>query len=95
MLVIKLQRTGRRHQPSYRIVVAERCSKLKAPPVEDLGFYDPRTKQARCKKERVSYWLKIGARPTASAHNLLVKEGAISGPKKAIKIKNKKEEKTG
>ena len=39
MLAIKLQKIGKKHQPSFRLVIAEKRSKLGGPPVEDLGFY--------------------------------------------------------
>jgi small subunit ribosomal protein S16 len=87
MLAIKLQRVGRKHQPSYRLVVAEKRSKMAGPPVEDLGSYSSATKQIALNKERVAYWLGIGAQPTVTAHNLLVKEGVVKGPKVAIKMK--------
>ena len=86
MLAIKLQRIGKKHQPSYRVVVAESRSKMAAPPVEDLGSYNPSTKKANLKKDRLEYWVKTGAQPTVTAHNLLVKEGVISSAKKAVKM---------
>lgn len=86
MLAIKLQRVGRKHQPSYRLVVAEARSKMAGPPVEDLGSYQPATKAAAFKKERISYWLGVGAQPTVTVHNLLVKEGVVSGAKRAVKM---------
>lgn len=87
MLAIKLQRIGKKHKPGYRVVVAERRSKMIAPPVEDLGFYDPFTKAAGIKKERVLYWIKMGAQPTVTAHNLLVKQGIVTTKAKAVKMK--------
>jgi small subunit ribosomal protein S16 len=86
MLAIKLQRIGKKHQPSYRMVVAEKRSKMAAPPVEDLGAYDPRTKATTVKKERVLHWVKMGAQPTVTAHNLLVKQGTLTGAKIAVKM---------
>lgn len=86
MLAIKLQRIGRKHQPSYRLVVAERRSKMAAPPVEDLGSYVPSTKTASFKKDRVSYWIGVGAQPTITVHNLLVAQGIVSVPKRAVKM---------
>jgi small subunit ribosomal protein S16 len=86
MLAIKLQRIGKKHQPSYRIVVAEKRSKMAAPPVEDLGAYDSRTKATTVKKERVLHWVKMGAQPTVTAHNLLVKQGFLTGAKIAVKM---------
>lgn len=92
MLTIKFQRVGKKHQPGYRIVIAEKRSKLGGPPVEQLGFYDPKTKKASLDGERTKYWLKTGAKPTASVHNLLVKQGAISGAKIQVKMKKKASE---
>ncbi len=87
MLAIKLQRIGKKHQPTYRVVVAEKRSKMLAPPVEDLGSYDPKTKQAHLKAERASYWLGVGAQPTVTAHNLLVKQGVLKAQKIQMKFK--------
>jgi small subunit ribosomal protein S16 len=89
MLAIKLQRIGKKHQPGYRLVVAEKRSKLKAPPAEDLGSWNPFTKKANLKSDRVFHWIKVGARPTATVHNLLVKEGILNAPKVKIKVKAK------
>jgi small subunit ribosomal protein S16 len=86
MLSIKLQRIGRKHQPSYRLVVAEARSKMAAPPVEDLGSYHPKSKATAFKKDRITYWLGVGAQPTVSAHNLLVAQGVVSTPKLAVKM---------
>ncbi|MBI4085146.1 MAG: 30S ribosomal protein S16 [Candidatus Liptonbacteria bacterium] len=89
MLVIRLKRVGRKHQPSYRLVVAEKRSKLGGPPAEDLGPYNPSTKTATFAQERIRYWLGVGAKPTPTVHNLLVKQGVVSGPKIKISIKKK------
>lgn len=86
MLAIKLQRVGKKHQPSYRLVVAEKKSKMIAPPVEDLGSYSPFTKVAVLKTDRVNYWLHVGALPTVTVHNLLVKQGILKVEKKAVKM---------
>lgn len=92
MLVIRLQRIGKKHQPSYRLVVAERRSKLIAPPVEDLGSYNPGTKQITLNKERIQYWVGKGARPSLTAHNLLVKEGVLNSAKIQMVFKAKVKE---
>jgi small subunit ribosomal protein S16 len=93
MLAIKLQRIGKKHQPSYRIVVAEKRSKMAAPPVEDLGSYNPFTKAFTCNKERVAHWIKSGAQPTVTVHNLLVSRAVIMTPKLSLKIKVKEKTK--
>lgn len=89
MLIMRLQRIGKKHQPSYRLVVAERRSKMAAPPTEDLGAYNPSAKTATFNKERVLHWLGVGAHATPTVHNLLVKEGIVSKAKIAIKIRKK------
>ena len=87
MLAIKLQRIGKKHQPSYRLVVALKKSKMAAPPVEDLGAYSPSTKAANFNKERALHWIKMGAQPTVTAHNLLIKQGIITGATMPVKMK--------
>jgi len=94
MLAIKLQRIGKKHQPSYRLVVAERRSKMAAPPVEDLGAYNPRNKAATFAKERVLHWIKMGAQPTTTVHNLLAEQKIIVAPKRAVKMKKAEAAKT-
>ncbi len=86
MIAIKLQRIGRRHQPSYRIVVAEKRSKLNGEPIEDLGSYSPFSKVFAVKADRVAYWLGVGAQPTVTAHNLLVKNGVVQAPKRTVRM---------
>ncbi|MBI3589671.1 MAG: 30S ribosomal protein S16 [Candidatus Liptonbacteria bacterium] len=89
MLAIKLQRIGKKHQPSYRLVVALKRSKLGGPPVEDLGSYNSFTKAVSVKKERVKHWLGVGAQPTVTVHNLLIQGGVITGKKAAVKMSKK------
>lgn len=87
MLTIRLQRIGKKGQPSYRLVVAERRSKVGAPPTEDLGAYNPFTKEASFKAERVNHWIGVGASPTVTVHNLLVKSGVVTAPKRRVYMK--------
>ena len=95
MLTIRLQRVGKIHQPSYRIVVAERRSKIGAPPVEYLGNYDPFTKKAEVDASRIKYWIEKGAKPSVTAHNLFVRSHAIEGPSIKLKLPAKKVVETG
>lgn len=93
MLAIKLQRIGKKNQPSYRIVVQPKRSKLGGRYIDDLGWYHPITKKAEILVNRVDYWIKNGAKPTPTVHNLLVREKALKAPKIPIhKAFVKKEE---
>ena len=91
MLRMRLQRIGKKHQPSFRLTVSEARSKMAGPPVEDLGSYNSFTKAANFKKERIEYWLGVGAKPGTTVHNLLVKEGILKAKKLAVKIGKSKD----
>ena len=79
MLRIRLRRTGKKKQPSYRVVVADQRAPRDGAFVEVLGHYNPRTepKTLVLKEERVKYWLARGAQPSDTVHRLLAKEGLI------------------
>lgn len=98
MLTIRFFRTGKKHQPFFKIVVtdkrnAPRGGRFK----EEVGFWNPLTKENSLKAERIKYWLSKGAKPSATAYNLFVKEGVIEGKKiplhKKKKAKKKEESK--
>lgn len=77
--------------------VDERRSKLKSSPTEDLGWYNPHTKKAEINSERVKYWISVGAKPSATVHNLLVANKIIEGKKIAkhkVGIPKEAQEKT-
>jgi small subunit ribosomal protein S16 len=85
MLVIRLQRTGRKNQPSYRVIVSPKGrGGPKGKPVEYLGWFNPLKKTLEFKKERILYWLSQGAKTSATLHNLLIKLGIITGKKIAV-----------
>lgn len=73
MLKIKLQPTGKRHQRTYRIVVAEGKSKLSGKIVELLGSYNPHDPENKVSIDRDNYqsWLNKGAQPTDTVRKLV------------------------
>ena len=84
MLTLKLQRVGKKHQGSFRLIVGEKRHKLQGKQAEDLGWYSPRDNKSGLNAERVSYWLKQGVQVTDSVHNLLVGAGLLQGKKIAV-----------
>jgi len=83
--MIRLKRTGRKNQPSYRVVVSPRgLGGPRAKTVEYLGWVNTLKKTFELKKERIQYWLSQGAKPSPTLHNLLVKTGLIQGGKIAV-----------
>jgi small subunit ribosomal protein S16 len=81
MLSIRMRPVGKKHQRSYRIVVDERRHKLQGKNVEDLGWYNPHTKNFDLKNDRLLHWIQAGAQPSDSVHNLLVRARVIKGKK--------------
>lgn len=82
MLAIKLKRIGKKHQSAFRVIVAEKRSKVGGRYVEDLGFWNPRENKYRVNKERTEHWIKMGAQPSNTVFNLFVKAQVIQGHKK-------------
>ena len=82
MLKIRLQRTGRINDPSYRVVVTEHTNGPKSGrAVEKLGSYNPKSKERVLDGERIKYWISKGAQASGTMHNMLISAGIISGKK--------------
>ena len=79
MLRIRLSRTGKKGQPSYRIVVTEITAKRDGRIVERIGNYNPLTEPTTftIKEDRALYFLSNGAQPTDAVARLLVKQGTM------------------
>lgn len=82
MLRIRLQRTGRNHETTFRIVLTDSQNSTKSGKyLEMLGNYDPRKKGEIINTERILYWISKGAKPTDTLHNLLIEKKIITGKK--------------
>lgn len=90
MLVIRLSRTGRKKQPYYRVVVADKRSAVKTSAIEVLGHYNPRTKELKLDADRAKARLADGAQPSETAEALLEKAGILK--RDAITEKNRRPE---
>lgn len=82
MLKIRLQRTGRINDPSYRVVVLEHTQSTKSGSiVEQVGTYSPKSKVKNLKADRIKYWISVGAQASGTVHNMLVSAGIVKGKK--------------
>ncbi len=76
---IRLKRMGRRNLPFYRIEAFDSRTKRDGRSIENLGFYDPLLKEedakVKLKKDRIEYWLSVGAQPTETVKKFLRKAG--------------------
>ena len=98
MLVIRLQRIGRKNQPYYRIVIQEKDWAPSSKVIENVGTYNPHKDKEgiELKEERIKYWLSQGAQPSATIHNMLVNAKIIDAPKmRVVSTKKKKKGKEG
>ena len=75
MLTIRLARGGANKRPFYHIVVADSRDKRDGRHVERLGFYNPiavaHEEKLRVDRERLQYWLSVGAKASARVSHLL------------------------
>ena len=76
MLAIRMQRNGRTHYPTYRIVVQEsQRHPLSGRVVAEVGNYNPATKALTLDKEAVERYLSNGAQPSSRVAFILKKNG--------------------
>jgi len=94
MLSIRLSRTGKKHQPSYRLIVVDKRRDPWGDYLENLGTYNPLTKpkQVKFKADRVNYWIGVGAQPTPTVWNLLVDQKIVTGAKRKATTGHEKAE---
>jgi len=76
---LRLKRMGRRHRSFFRVCATDSRSPRDGRVIEELGWYDPNRPdnqtKAALKRERIEYWLSVGAQPSDTVRSLLVKNG--------------------
>lgn len=97
MLTIRLQRTGRKHEPTYRVVLTDSKNGPKSGKyLKNLGWYDTRIKNKaeQIDTEAVKHWISKGAKLSLTMHNFFVQNKVIEGkkinalPKKTVQKKD-------
>lgn len=81
MLVIRLQKVGKKHTATYRVVVTQKTAAAKRKYLELVGNINRKTKAVSLNKERILYWISKGAQPSDTVHNLLISQGVTTGKK--------------
>jgi small subunit ribosomal protein S16 len=77
MIKLRLKRFGKKREASFRLVATNSTSRRDGRPLEELGFYNPRTKETRLDAEAIRVRLGQGAQPTDTVRSLLEKGGLI------------------
>lgn len=82
MLMMRLQRVGRKNDPSYRIVVTDKRTGPKSGKhIDLLGSYNPKLSQFQIDAEKAKDWISKGVQPSDTLHNMLVDKKIIEGKK--------------
>ena len=93
MLKIRLKRMGAKKNPSYRIIVINSTTKREGKPVQELGYYNPKTKVMKLDKVSALDWVKKGAQPTETVAYLIKncnEDGTLNYKKKeTVKLSKK------
>ena len=77
MVKLRLKRYGKKREVSYRIVAMHSNARRDGLPLEELGFYNPRTDETRLKVPEILKWLKNGAQPTETVRSILRKANVL------------------
>ncbi|MBR1425326.1 30S ribosomal protein S16 [bacterium] len=93
MLKIRLKRLGAKKQPSYRIIVINSTTKREGKPIQELGFYNPKTKEMKFDLASAKEWISKGAQPTERVQYLIKhckEDGTLNYKKKeTVKLSRK------
>ncbi len=73
MIKLRLKRFGKKGEVSYRIVAAVATSRRDGRPIEELGFYNPRTNETKLNIPAIIKRLQEGAQPTETVRSILTK----------------------
>lgn len=85
MLMIRLQRIGRKNEAHYRVVLTDSKNSTKSGKfLEILGTFNPHGGKMTINKDRIAQWMKMGAKLTDTMHNHMIKEGVITGKKRNV-----------
>jgi len=82
MLMMRLQRVGRKNDPAYRIVVTDKRTGVGSDKhVDRLGSYNPKLNHIQLDAEKAKEWLSKGVQPSDTMHNILVSQKVIDAKK--------------
>lgn len=75
MIKLRLKKFGKKNESSFRIVAVNSTSRRDGAPLQELGFYNPRTKQLKLNEAEIKIRISKGAQPTKTVQHLLQKSG--------------------
>lgn len=69
--MLRFKRIGRKRAPFYRLIVIEQSKRREGRPVDEVGYYDPITKEFSFNSIKLIKWIKVGVKPTKTVLHLL------------------------
>jgi small subunit ribosomal protein S16 len=84
MIKLRLKRFGKKREVSYRIVAMNGRDRRDGRPLEELGFYNPRTDETRLDVPAIVKRLKQGAQPTDTVRSILRKANVFEQLKEQV-----------
>ena len=85
MLMIRLQRIGRKNEAHFPVVLTDHKNAAKSGKFQEiLGSYNPKSGEVTLMEDRVKHWISVGAQPSDTVHNFLVTKGIVEGKKKNV-----------
>ena len=90
MIKLRLKRFGKKREASFRLVACNSTSRRDGRPLQELGFYNPRTKETRLDTEALRIRLGQGAQPTDAVRTLLEKGGLLEKKVRFAEVVGKK-----
>lgn len=91
---IRLTNTGKKNQIQFRFVVQDTRTKRDGKFLEILGAFDPKSKEYKIDRDRMSFWTALGAKPTPSVSYLL-ENGTLPKRNKKVRVDDKPQEQKG
>ena len=92
MIKLRLKRFGKKREASFRLVACNSTSRRDGRPLQELGFYNPRTKETRLDTEALRTRLGQGAQPTDAVRSLLEKGGLLEKKVRPAEVVGKKKQ---
>ena len=89
MIKLRLKRFGKKREASFRLVACNSTSRRDGRPIQELGFYNPRTKETRLDTEAIRQRLSQGAQPTDVVRTLLERGGLIEKSVRSAEVVGK------
>ena len=88
MVTIRLRRTGKKKQPSYRLVIADSRSPRDGKFIEIVGHYNPvrEPQELEVKAARIRHWMSVGAQPSETVVRLLKRVNVLDAAGKPTPV---------